>query len=110
MTRALDAVATRPRSSNHGFRRATHPPGDSQGFVLQTALGIPAEGHLEIQAAFQRHADNAVSKRINLPEASTAADVEHAYRRAWELVSNVTRLARGFTSSRSEADEAHWAS
>ena len=50
-----------------------------------TALEIPPEGHLEIQAAFQRHVDNSVSKTINLPEEAKPEEVGHAYWRAWEL-------------------------
>jgi ribonucleoside-diphosphate reductase alpha chain len=50
-----------------------------------TALEIPAERHLQIQAAFQRHVDNSVSKTINLPQDATPNDIAYAYRRAWEL-------------------------
>jgi ribonucleoside-diphosphate reductase alpha chain len=53
--------------------------------LFVTALEIPAERHLAIQAAFQRHVDNSVSKTINLPHDATPADVAHAYRRAWAL-------------------------
>lgn len=53
--------------------------------LFVTALEIPAERHLAIQAAFQRHVDNAVSKTINLPQEAAPADVAHAYRRAWAL-------------------------
>ncbi len=53
--------------------------------VFKTALEIPVERHLLIQAAFQRHVDNSVSKTINMPEAAAPTDVEKAYRMAWEL-------------------------
>lgn len=53
--------------------------------LFQTALEIPPEDHLRIQAAFQRHVDNAVSKTVNLPEQAQEEDVVHVYRRAFEL-------------------------
>jgi ribonucleoside-diphosphate reductase alpha chain len=53
--------------------------------VFVTALEIPAERHLAMQAAFQRHVDNSVSKTINLPPGTAPDDVARAYRRAWEL-------------------------
>jgi ribonucleoside-diphosphate reductase alpha chain len=53
--------------------------------LFVTALEIPAERHLAIQAAFQRHVDNSVSKTINLPRDCAPDDVARAYRRAWEL-------------------------
>jgi ribonucleoside-diphosphate reductase alpha chain len=53
--------------------------------LFRTALEIEPEDHLRIQAAFQRHVDNAVSKTINLPESARPEDVAHAYRRAWEM-------------------------
>lgn len=53
--------------------------------LFVTALEIPAERHLAMQAAFQRHVDNAVSKTINLPRGAAPLDVAQAYRRAWNL-------------------------
>lgn len=49
------------------------------------AASVSIEGHLKMQAAFQRHSDSSVSKTINLPKSATRADVEHAYRLAYDL-------------------------
>lgn len=59
------------------------PPALAQLFV--TATEVPVTGHLAIQAAFQRHVDNAVSKTINLPEDAGRDEVATAYLDAWRL-------------------------
>jgi ribonucleoside-diphosphate reductase alpha chain len=53
--------------------------------LFVTALEIPPERHLQLQAAFQRYVDNSVSKTVNLPMEATVQDVAKAYWRAWEL-------------------------
>lgn len=53
--------------------------------VFVTALDISPDWHVKMQAAFQGHVDNAVSKTINLPQGAEAEDVEKVYKLAWRL-------------------------
>jgi ribonucleoside-diphosphate reductase alpha chain len=52
---------------------------------FQTAHDVPAAWHVRVQAAFQRHADNGVSKTVNLPAAASVADVRAVFELAWRL-------------------------
>ena len=51
-------------------------------FVTAHDLGYP--DHVKMQAAFQKHVDNAVSKTINLPKKATVEDVKKAYLLSWD--------------------------
>jgi len=67
--------------------------------LFHTAHDVPADGHLRIQAAFQEHVDNAVSKTINLPQSASVEDVKDVFLTARELeVKGITVFRSGAKS------------
>ncbi|MCX7857171.1 MAG: adenosylcobalamin-dependent ribonucleoside-diphosphate reductase [Deltaproteobacteria bacterium] len=53
--------------------------------LFRTTYSISPAWHLRIQAAFQRHIDNGVSKTINLPEATKVHEIEEIFVQAYRL-------------------------
>jgi len=53
--------------------------------VFKCAYDIKPEWHIQMQTAFQKHCDAAVSKTINFGEKATVAAVDKAYKLAYRL-------------------------
>lgn len=73
------------RVSSHGSVHGVDGVPEDLQRVFVTAHEVEPEWHVRMQAAFQKHTDNGVSKTINLPTGAAVADVENAYDMAWNL-------------------------
>ncbi|PVV83537.1 ribonucleoside-diphosphate reductase, adenosylcobalamin-dependent, partial [Dehalogenimonas alkenigignens] len=69
-------------TSNHLQDRKDVPEDVRKVFV--TAHRVSPQWHVRIQAAFQRHTDNAVSKTVNFPHDASRRDIADVFVLAWE--------------------------
>ena len=53
--------------------------------VFKTAHEVDWEAHVRMQAAWQKHFDNSISKTVNFPYEATIEEVKKAYTLAWKL-------------------------
>ncbi|HVP24507.1 MAG TPA: adenosylcobalamin-dependent ribonucleoside-diphosphate reductase [Methanomicrobiales archaeon] len=87
----VQAVSTRPRAADLIHRALVEgsaqnlPIPDEMKDLFRTAPEIAPEHHVRMQAAFQKHVDNAVSKTVNLPENATPEDIARIYELARSL-------------------------
>ena len=92
--RLLDSPASvRAAVGEEGLMKVADNPGNKDSIlseygldpaIFRTAMEITPEAHVRMQAAWQAHATNAVSKTINLPNSATVQDVSDAYMLAYE--------------------------
>jgi ribonucleoside-diphosphate reductase alpha chain len=78
------ALFRRIDQNHKSVRGITEIPVEIQR-VFATAHDVAYATHVRMQAAFQRHVDNGVSKTINMTATATVEDIRRAYLLSYEL-------------------------
>ncbi|MBI2643927.1 MAG: adenosylcobalamin-dependent ribonucleoside-diphosphate reductase [Candidatus Wildermuthbacteria bacterium] len=53
--------------------------------VFVISMDMSGKEHMQMQAAFQKHVDNSISKTINFPNSATEKEVSESFADAWQL-------------------------
>jgi ribonucleoside-diphosphate reductase alpha chain len=69
----------------HGHIEEIDGISDDLKKLFVTAHGVSPEWHIKMQAAFQKHTDNAVSKTVNFPSSAKQSDVYDVYITAYDF-------------------------
>ncbi len=77
--RVLTEVADNPDDAEQTLKEHGLDPA-----LCRTAMAIKPEAHVRMQAVWQKHVTNSVSKTINLPNDATVKDIGDAFWLAWE--------------------------
>lgn len=79
-----EALLERIAQNNGSIQDIREIPTDVKE-VFRTSMDIKADWHVKMQAAFQEHTDNAVSKTINLPNSAKMQDIKDIYFLSYKL-------------------------
>jgi ribonucleoside-diphosphate reductase alpha chain len=72
-------------NDNHKAVRGVKEIPDEVQRLFPSSHDVQVDVHVRMQAQFQNHVDNGVSKTINLPNSATTNDVRYAYKLAYDL-------------------------
>ena len=73
-----DELIQKIAKNGGSIQNMTELPDDLRD-VFVTAMDLHWKSHIEVQAIWQRHIGNAISKTINMPESASVEDVKEAY-------------------------------